>query len=150
MPKQPKVMTIAAALVKMLREAKGWSQEKLAKEAGVSKDTVSRYETGGFHLRAKLAPQILRALGVSEREFMRLEEHIRGLVGEEDIPYPLPETTSGATVSWVNEGGVPSFSPHAHLGGLWLVLNIQPPAGFSLNLTRRSDLGQGSTPPRRS
>lgn len=41
--------------LKQLRADKGWSQAELAKEAGVSRNTISSIETGEFIPSAKLA-----------------------------------------------------------------------------------------------
>jgi transcriptional regulator with XRE-family HTH domain len=51
------VMTIAAVQSKMARAAVGWGVRDLAKEAGVSVDTVSRLERG-----EELQPRTLAAI----------------------------------------------------------------------------------------
>lgn len=41
--------------LKEVRKAKGYSQQKLAEEVGVSRNTISSIETGQFNPTAKLA-----------------------------------------------------------------------------------------------
>ena len=41
--------------LKEIRKAKGYSQQKLADEVGVSRNTISSIETGQFNPTAKLA-----------------------------------------------------------------------------------------------
>ncbi len=47
------------------RTAKGWSQEKLALEIGVSGQTVQKYETGAVRLNSTMANIIAGILGTS-------------------------------------------------------------------------------------
>lgn len=49
--------------LKRIREAKGFSQPRLAKESGVSQQLISRLENG-VDLTSKRLPELARALGV--------------------------------------------------------------------------------------
>lgn len=53
-----------------LRDAKGWSQEDLAREAEVSTKTVSRFENGRHDGRRSTVRQIAAALGVDEADLI--------------------------------------------------------------------------------
>lgn len=52
----------------ILRTAKSLTQKQLADMAGVSQDTIHRYERGGARLSARTLPKIARALGMDPRE----------------------------------------------------------------------------------
>lgn len=54
--------------VVQLRESKGWGQEDLAHEAGVSVKTVSRVENGRHESRNNTVERIADALGVDKDE----------------------------------------------------------------------------------
>lgn len=54
--------------VVQLRESKGWGQEDLAHEAGVSVKTVSRIENGRHESRNNTVERIASALGVDKDE----------------------------------------------------------------------------------
>lgn len=51
---------VIGTMIKLRREAEGWSQEALAEEIKVSRDHLSKVERGltmpSFHLMEKLAP----------------------------------------------------------------------------------------------
>ncbi len=49
-----------------IRDAKGWSQEDLAREAGLSTKTISRFENGRHDGRRDTVRRIVEALGVEE------------------------------------------------------------------------------------
>jgi DNA-binding XRE family transcriptional regulator len=49
--------------VREVRDKLGWSQEKLAQEAGVSKGTIQKVEGGHSSPRVDTAVRIARALG---------------------------------------------------------------------------------------
>lgn len=55
-------MTIAEIILKQ-REAKGWTQQRLATLAGVNRSTIVNVESGGDCL-TKRADRILSALGI--------------------------------------------------------------------------------------
>ena len=51
--------------LKEVRKAKGYSQQKLADEVGVSRNTISSIETGQFNPTAKLA--LILCIALDER-----------------------------------------------------------------------------------
>lgn len=54
--------------VRVLRRAKGWTQERLAKEAGVSRDSLMKLEGGVREPRPSTVRKVGEALGAEERE----------------------------------------------------------------------------------
>lgn len=55
-----------AEIIKTARKEWGWSQKRLAKEANISRQSVSRIEAGDYlNMTAYTAVQIARALGIS-------------------------------------------------------------------------------------
>lgn len=54
------------------RQRAGFNQEAFAKEVGVTKHTVSQWETGATGINAKRRPLIARALGISLEELDHL------------------------------------------------------------------------------
>ena len=56
-------MTIDPALIRQAREAKGWSQERLAREASVSQTTIDKIERGETK-RSRFLREIARSLGL--------------------------------------------------------------------------------------
>ncbi len=83
--------------LKEVRELHGWSQKKLAEESGVSRDSISNYETGQREAWPATAKRLADALGVEIAgliEPARVEE--LAISGKADAPaagleYP-PET----------------------------------------------------------
>ncbi|MBP2655698.1 MAG: putative transcriptional regulator, family [Firmicutes bacterium] len=61
-------MNIAKKIIE-LREAKGWSQYKLYKSAGISQSNISRIEAGLIIPKGDTLQKIAKALGVSMAEF---------------------------------------------------------------------------------
>jgi transcriptional regulator with XRE-family HTH domain len=53
-----------------VRELHGWSQSRLAEEAGVSRDSISNYETGHREAYPSTAKKLADALGVTIADFM--------------------------------------------------------------------------------
>jgi transcriptional regulator with XRE-family HTH domain len=62
MPRQPDLVGTADAL-RALREAQGWSQERLAIEAEMHRTMIGAYQRAERKLYLSAAKQILRALG---------------------------------------------------------------------------------------
>jgi transcriptional regulator with XRE-family HTH domain len=60
--------------VKRLREAKGWSQTKLAVEAGMSVSGISMIENGHRNLSTTTLAKLAEALGVGVRELFPLDQ----------------------------------------------------------------------------
>jgi transcriptional regulator with XRE-family HTH domain len=51
------------------REARGWSQEELSRRLGLTRMTISRYESGERQIQADMLPAIAEALGVHPARF---------------------------------------------------------------------------------
>jgi transcriptional regulator with XRE-family HTH domain len=60
--------------VKKLREAKGWSQTRLAVEAGMSVSGISMIENGHRNLSTVTLAKLAEALGVEVRDLFPLEQ----------------------------------------------------------------------------
>lgn len=58
-------------VVYKLRAEKGYSQERLAKQAGAAQKSISVYEAGSSLPSVKIAERIAKALGVTLTEMMR-------------------------------------------------------------------------------
>ena len=50
--------------IRMLRELKGWTQEKLAKESGINSKNISLLENNKVDIGKKRAVQLAQAFGV--------------------------------------------------------------------------------------
>ena len=61
----PSVAETIAARIRGLRAARGWSLEKLAEQAGLSRDAVVRIEGGSRNPRLGTTEALASALGVS-------------------------------------------------------------------------------------
>jgi transcriptional regulator with XRE-family HTH domain len=68
--------TLRLPRLKEVRELHGWSQKKLAEESGVSRDSISNYETGHREAWPATAKRLADALGV---EITDLRERAREL-----------------------------------------------------------------------
>lgn len=64
-PEEREVTTELGNRIKTLRKAKGWTQEKLAQEAGVTFPTVNKAEKGRRMVELGTMNKIAAALGVS-------------------------------------------------------------------------------------
>lgn len=58
---------------KKAREQKGMKQEELAREVGVERSTVTKWETGTSFPRATLLPKLAEVLGCTIDELLRTE-----------------------------------------------------------------------------
>jgi putative transcriptional regulator len=74
--------------LKEVRELHGWSQAKLAEESGVSRDSISNYETGHREPWPATAKRLADALGVEIEELARPKVTAPSTSGqlEEKIP----------------------------------------------------------------
>lgn len=79
--------------LKRIREAKGFSQPRLAKESGVSQQLISRLENG-VDLTSKRLPELARALGVPVHE-----------IDENFASYESP-IIRAPLLSWVSAGAL--------------------------------------------
>jgi transcriptional regulator with XRE-family HTH domain len=71
--------------LKEVRELHGWSQKKLAEESGVSRDSISNYETGQREAWPATARKLADAVGV---EIADLREPARELTASEKAEAP--------------------------------------------------------------
>jgi transcriptional regulator with XRE-family HTH domain len=62
---------IRGDVVRDLRKTKLWTQKRLAKMAGVSKQTITRMETGSNVAQFETILKVARALGVHHNELIR-------------------------------------------------------------------------------
>jgi transcriptional regulator with XRE-family HTH domain len=62
-----------AVAVRRAREARGWSQERLAREAGISREAIRRIEHGDRRMPTKL-PDIATALGMQVEDLLAAED----------------------------------------------------------------------------
>ena len=96
------------------RKLAGFNQEAFAEELGVTKHTVSQWETGATGINAKRRPAIAAVLGISLAELDRL---IRGepLSSLADFPPPdriVLETPNGRENWWlIDAARLPRRSP---------------------------------------
>jgi transcriptional regulator with XRE-family HTH domain len=67
---------LVASRVREVRLLQGWSQEKLAEEAGLSKDAVSRIERGDREPRLDTLVLIARAVGTSISRLLDFQEPV--------------------------------------------------------------------------
>ena len=58
--------------LRSLREARGWSQGRLAEELGVSRQTINAIETGRFDPSLPLALRLALVFGLSVEEVFTL------------------------------------------------------------------------------
>lgn len=88
-----------AELVREAREKKGWSQTRLAEEAGISQQAVTQIETGVTKAPTNSWRRIASALDIPEETFAEL---MRGAQRE------ARHARGGATVRTTSAGGSPS------------------------------------------
>jgi transcriptional regulator with XRE-family HTH domain len=69
-------VTAAAAAVRQARQARGWSQRKLAVRAGVPQSTIGRIEAGLVDPRTSTVERILRACGENFGTVERIGEGV--------------------------------------------------------------------------
>lgn len=58
--------------IRQLREQKGWSQDKLAEEAGISRQVVSNYERNKFNQLVKTCEKIALAFEINLAELFEV------------------------------------------------------------------------------
>lgn len=97
-----------AARVKALRQGKGLTQQALATEAGVSRQTINTLESGASTPQADVLARILRAVGVDvdEPEFEAQTEIWLTLMGTliETIPVPQREESVHSAIRVLSDG----------------------------------------------
>ena len=75
-------------LLRIERERREWDQARLARELGVTQQTVSRWERGGSRPRRHQATQLADLLGVDRREFLAAAGYAE-LADRRDLPLPV-------------------------------------------------------------
>jgi transcriptional regulator with XRE-family HTH domain len=60
-----------ATNLRRLRNSKGWSQDDLALEAGISRSYLSQLEKGVYFVSIKVIGKLARTLGVEPEEFLK-------------------------------------------------------------------------------
>jgi transcriptional regulator with XRE-family HTH domain len=116
------------------RKLAGFNQEAFAEEIGVTKHTVSQWETGATGINAKRRPAIAAALGISLAELDRL---IKGEPLGSPAAFPLPdriapETPSGQENRWLIDADQLPRRPYAA---------VPPPATGLLLSTDQGESG---------
>lgn len=64
-------------MIRLYRNMQGWTQEKLARKCGLSRNTISSIETGQYCVTAFHAGLICRALHVEFEELFRIRKKIK-------------------------------------------------------------------------
>lgn len=79
--------------IRRLRQLKGWSAYRLAKEAGISRSYLALIEQGGGNCSLEIFGKLLGALGIQEAVLVRDGDGLRivikkegGLAGSPDPP----------------------------------------------------------------
>ena len=67
-------MKVDGVKLRGLRRGRAWSQRDLARESGVSQDTIARLETGRREAQPRTLRRLADALRVEPRELMKGEE----------------------------------------------------------------------------
>lgn len=60
--------------IKEAREARGWTQERLAAEMNTTQQTVQRWESGATDPKASIIREISRVLGITVSFIMNVDE----------------------------------------------------------------------------
>ncbi len=79
-----------------VREQHGWSQQKLSEESGVSRDSISNYETGQREAWPATAKRLSDALGVEIADLIARLEEPEELLGKAPGPVLRPKEQRGA------------------------------------------------------
>jgi len=69
-----------AAIVRLRRLEREWSQERLALEAGMKPSEVSHLESGRRNPKVGTVERLAKALGVRSSDILRLSEELRSRV----------------------------------------------------------------------
>ena len=68
---------IFAANLRRLRNAKGFSQDEVAYDAGISRSYLSQLEKGSFYASLRIIGKLAEVLEVEPAEFLRLPNKAR-------------------------------------------------------------------------
>jgi transcriptional regulator with XRE-family HTH domain len=66
-----RLMEVNGVRLRQLRRERAWSQRDLARQSGVSQDTITRLETGQREAQPRTMRRLAEALGVEPRELMK-------------------------------------------------------------------------------
>ena len=66
-----RLMEVDGVGLRQLRRERAWSQRDLARQSGVSQDTITRLETGQREAQPRTMRRLAEALGVEPRELMK-------------------------------------------------------------------------------
>ncbi len=80
-PAKPHTTLTTGEVIRMLRELKGWTQEKLARESGLNAKNISLLENGHIEIGKKRAVQLAEAFGVHPAIIM-FPEYEYDLIGQ--------------------------------------------------------------------
>jgi transcriptional regulator with XRE-family HTH domain len=72
---KPSLRAILGANLRRLRKARGLTQEALADEAGINKNTPSAIERGRYAATVDVIEKLARALEVDEIELLKRNHH---------------------------------------------------------------------------
>lgn len=67
-------MEVDGMKLRQVRRKHAWSQRDLARESGISQDTITRLETGQREAQPRTLRRLADALGVEPKELMKGEE----------------------------------------------------------------------------
>jgi transcriptional regulator with XRE-family HTH domain len=84
--------TLSPALIRAARGLVGWSQDKLALEAGLARATVAAYEQGREYTSSASLRRMQRALEAAGVRFVQ-EQAWEGVVHARPTAPPLAKTT---------------------------------------------------------
>ncbi len=66
-----RLMEVNGVRLRQLRRERAWSQRDLARQSGVSQDTITRLETGQREAQPRTMRWLAETLGVEPRELMK-------------------------------------------------------------------------------
>ena len=94
--------------IRNIRRAKGWSQEKLAEEANLSRDAISRIERGDREPRLETLHAIAEAMGMSLPKMLDFDKEPKAR-REKEVPLRSLERALGQLPPWLAEAMVASI-----------------------------------------
>lgn len=95
-----KVTDQVVARIRDIRRAKGWSQEKLAEEANLSRDAISRIERGDREPRLETLHSIAKAVGLTLSKLLDFEYQPKAR-REQEIPLRSLERALDQLPPWL-------------------------------------------------
>lgn len=94
-------LNLSALLCELLEDKKGWTQKRLATEAGMQEPVVSRIMNADTNCQFDTAGRLLFALGIREGdiELRRKEKHVLKLAGEASTAFSYKLFQGGSTLN---------------------------------------------------